>query len=68
MSMQNIEYTAPVKVGDKISTVVQNLGEKGDGIARYDNFTVIIPKARIGEEITVKIKKVFEKYCFAERI
>lgn len=64
--MQNSKYTQPVKALDVIKVTIQNLGDKGDGIARHENFVIIVPQAQIEKTYEVRIKKVFPTYAIAE--
>lgn len=43
-----------------------DLGTKGDGIAKHDNFVIIIPATEVGKTYKIQIRKVFEKYAVGE--
>lgn len=60
------KYTPPVKAGETYDVTIQNLGEKGDGIAKINKFAVIIPGTEIDKTYKIRIKKVLDKYAFAE--
>lgn len=59
-------YTQPVKVGDVLQVTIVNLGEKGDGIARFKDFVIVVPGCNIDETLKVKVKKVFPKWALGE--
>ena len=40
------EYQKPVEVGDVIEVTIESTGAKGDGIAKVNNFVIIIPGAK----------------------
>ena len=61
-------YTQPVKVGDNVIESIINIGEKGDGVAKKDNFVIIVPKGELNKRYNLRIKKVFEKYAIADII
>lgn len=61
-----MSYNKPLKVGDIVTVCIENLGEKGDGIARYENFAIIIPHTEIDKAYKVRIKKVFPTFCIGE--
>lgn len=61
-----MSYTQPVKVNDEIQVNVENIGEKGDGIARFQDFVIIIPEGKIENSYKVRIKKVFKTWALAE--
>lgn len=62
------KYTQPVKVGDEVDIEVENIGEKGDGVARYKKFVIIVPNGEIEKKYKVKIKKVFNTWALSEII
>lgn len=57
---------APVKVGDEISVKIESVGEKGDGIAKVQGFVIIVPGAKEGEEVKIRITRVLRKLGFGE--
>ncbi|MFH1455833.1 MAG: TRAM domain-containing protein [archaeon] len=59
---------APVKVGDEIDVTIESLGEKGDGIAKVNNFVIVVPGGKEGETVKVRITRVLRKVAFAEVI
>lgn len=62
------QYTQPVKILDVINVTIENIGEKGDGIARHQKFVIITPNTQIEKNYKVRIKKVFPTYAIAEVI
>ena len=63
-----ISGKVPVEVGDEFNVFISALGERGDGIARHDNFVIIVKGAETGKNYKIGITKVFDKYAFAEII
>ncbi|MEA3378795.1 MAG: TRAM domain-containing protein [Nanoarchaeota archaeon] len=61
-------FFAPVKEGEEINVKIDAIGEKGDGIAKVRGFVLIIPEAKVGDEVKVKITRVLRKVGFAEVI
>ncbi|AGK61959.1 putative RNA-binding protein, contains TRAM domain [Archaeoglobus sulfaticallidus PM70-1] len=61
-----MERNPPVNVGDIRTVTVEAIGEKGDGIARISGYVVFVPNVEVDQEVTVRITKVLNKYCFAE--
>lgn len=59
-------YRKPVEVGDVIEVTIESTGAKGDGIAKVNNFVVIVPGAKEGQKVKVKISRVLKKMAFAE--
>ncbi len=63
---QKNNMTPPVSEGEHIDVRIDNIGEKGDGIARVKGFVLFIPDVKKGESVRVKINKVLPKAGFAE--
>jgi len=59
-------YQKPVEVGDVIEVTIESTGAKGDGIAKVNNFVIIIPGAKEGDKVKIKISRVLKKMAFAE--
>jgi len=65
--MKNLRIP-PVKEGEEIDVVIEAVGKKGDGIAKKDGFVIIVPNAKEGDRVRVKMTKVLLKVGFAEII
>jgi len=51
--------------GNEITVEVTDMDMDGRGIAKFKNYTIIIPKAVTGEKVTVRIMKVKDKLAYA---
>lgn len=60
--------TAPVRENQEIEVVIDDIGSRGDGIARIQGYLIFVPRSRIGERIKVRIRSVGEKFAVAEKI
>lgn len=59
---------APIWRGQQLEVVIDDIGSKGDGIARMHNYMIFVSGGKVGERITVKIVSVGGKFAVAERI
>jgi len=59
---------APVKENEEVEVVIDDIGSRGDGIAKLQGFLIFVPSCKIGERTRVKIMSVKEKFAVAERI
>lgn len=59
---------APVRPGQELDVKIEAVGEKGDGIAKVKGFVLFVPGVKEGDEVKIKINKVFRKVGFAESI
>ncbi|MEM1540029.1 MAG: TRAM domain-containing protein [Candidatus Bathyarchaeia archaeon] len=59
---------APVKENQELEVVIDDIGSKGDGIARIQGYLIFVPNSKIGERIRVRIVSVGGKFAVAERI
>ncbi len=48
--------------------VINDIGTRGDGIARIQNYLIFVPQVKVGERLKVKILKVGRKFASAEKI
>ncbi len=60
------EFDKPVDEGDTVEVEIEDLGSKGDGIARIDGFVIFVPGGEVGEEYEVEITSIGRKFAFAE--
>lgn len=58
----------PVRKGQEIDVVINDIGTRGDGIARIQNFLIFVPQVKVGERVKVKIMSVGKKFAIAEKI
>lgn len=59
---------APVKEGQEIDVVIDDIGSRGDGITRIQGFLIFVPQTKIGERLKVKIVKVKGRFAIAEKV
>lgn len=66
-STSNRGQGPPVDRGDTRTVDIEDIGEKGDGIARVERgYVVIVPDTEQGERVTIEITDVRENMGFAE--
>jgi len=56
----------PVDEGDVVELEIEDLGSKGDGIARIDGFVIFVPGGEVDETYEVEITSVGRKFAFGE--
>ena len=57
----------PVAEGETRVVEIDNIGDKGDGVARIDGgYVVIVADAEVGERLRVEMDQVRENVAFAE--
>lgn len=56
----------PIKVGQILEVDIITKGEKGDGIAKVEGFTIIVPEVDIQENLKIKITRVEQSYGFGK--
>ncbi len=60
--------SAPVRENQELEVVIDDIGSRGDGIARIQGFLIFVPRSKIGERVKVRIMSVGEKFAVAEKI
>ena len=58
----------PVEEGKEYEIIIDATGRKGDGIAHLQGFVIIVPGAKIGEKLMVKVNSIKQTFCTAEII
>ncbi len=59
-------FDKPVSEGEIVEVEVEDLGSKGDGIARKEGFVIFVPGGEVGETYDVEVTSVGRKFAFAE--
>ncbi|MFY9199567.1 MAG: TRAM domain-containing protein [Methanosarcina flavescens] len=57
--------SVPVEEGEVYDVTIQDIARQGDGIARIEGFVIFVPGTKVGDEVRIKIDRVFPKYGFA---
>lgn len=60
------DFDKPVSEGDTVEVEIDDLGSKGDGIARVEGFVVFVPGAEVEQTYEVEVTSVGNKFAFAE--
>tara|TARA_Y100000310_G_scaffold30045_1_gene28582 strand:- start:5243 stop:5629 length:387 start_codon:yes stop_codon:yes gene_type:complete len=58
--------SSPVREGEELDVTIEAVGAKGDGIAKKNGFVLFIPNTKEGDNVKVRVTKVFRKVGFAE--
>lgn len=58
----------PVKEGQELEVVIDDIGSRGDGTARIRGFLIFVPKTKVGERLKVKITAVHRGFALAEKV
>lgn len=53
----------PVRQGKNYEIHIERLGTSGEGVGRYENFTVFVPHALAGERVLARIEEVKKTYA-----
>ncbi len=67
MAFDDDDYSdKPVEEGKTYEVEIEDLGSKGDGIARVDGFVVFVSDTEVGERVAVEINSVGSKFAFGD--
>jgi 23S rRNA (uracil1939-C5)-methyltransferase len=55
----------PVRLGEPLELVIDNLTHSGEGVGRYQGFTVFVPCALPGERVLAEVISLKPTYCRA---
>ncbi len=65
---RDYDVPKPIKVGEEYDIEINEVGSKGDGIARIKNFVVFITDSKKGEKVRIKITDVRDRFALAEKV
>jgi predicted RNA-binding protein with TRAM domain len=51
-----------------MEVAIDDIGSRGDGIARIQGYLIFVAGSKIGERVKVRIRSVSGKFAVAERI
>ena len=60
------EQAARIEEGKIMEVYIEDVGRKGDGVARLDNYIIYVSGAMKGQTVKVRIEKVAGTVCFAK--
>ena len=55
----------PLKKDDIVTVRIEQIGSEGEGIAKYEGYTLFVKDAVVGDEVTVKVLKAKKNYGYA---
>lgn len=58
----------PVKEGEEYDVSIEEVGARGDGFARVQNFVIFVQGSQKGEKLRVRVKSVHSKFAIAEKV
>ena len=58
----------PVKENQEIEVMIDDIGSRGDGIAKIQGYLIFVPRSKMGERVKVRVQSVNEKFAVAERL
>jgi len=61
-------FRQPVVVNGEYDIEIEEVGSKGDGIARIKGFVIFVPNTNKGEKCKIKIKEIRRKFAIGEKV
>jgi predicted RNA-binding protein with TRAM domain len=62
------DFEKPVKIGETYDVEINEVGSRGDGIARVKNFVVFVSDTKKGEKCKIKITQVRRRFATGEKV
>ncbi len=59
---------SPVKENQEIEVMIDDIGSRGDVIAKIQGYLIFVPRSKTGERVKVRVQSVNEKFAVAERL
>jgi 23S rRNA (uridine2552-2'-O)-methyltransferase len=60
--------TAPVREGEELDVVVDDVGSEGDGVVKIDGYALFVPDTETGDSVRIRVTDVKSGFGFAEVI
>lgn len=60
--------SVPVKENQELEVMIDDIGSRGDGVARIQSYLIFVPNSKVGERLKVRIIRVGGKFAVAEKI
>lgn len=60
--------SSPVKENQELEVVIDDIGSRGDGIAKMEGFLIFGPRSKMGERVKVSIVSMGGKFAVAEKV
>jgi predicted RNA-binding protein with TRAM domain len=64
---ERFDVPKPIKVGEEYDVEINEIGSKGDGIARIKNFVVFVNGVKKGEKAHIRITEVRNRFAIGEK-
>jgi len=58
----------PVDVNNEYEADIQEISQRGDGIAKIEGFVVFIPNTKQGEHVKFKVTRVGNRFAMGELV
>src|SRR5947208_2422557 len=65
-SVERDRGPVPVEEGQEIDVMIDSVGRRGDGIARFNNFVIFVPGTNTGDKVKVRITGVRNNFATGE--
>ena len=62
------QESKPVKLGEEYEVTIQDISWKGEGVTWIKGFIVLVPHAKAGEKLRIRITKAGSRYAEAEHV
>nr|YP_009238407.1 ribosomal protein S2 [Bracteacoccus aerius]AMO01285.1 ribosomal protein S2 [Bracteacoccus aerius] len=65
--IKKAKKTTLPRIGEILDVTIAKSGPKGSGLVQlFENFTLIVPKTQVGEQLQVKVTRIKSNYAFAK--
>lgn len=66
--MENHRQPQQKNTEEGIEVEVIGIGSKGDGIAKHQGKTVIVPETKIGDKVRIVVTNEYKNILFAQKV
>ncbi len=58
----------PVEIDKEYESEIEEMGRRGDGIARIKGFIILVPNTEQGKQVKFKITRIGKKFAIGELV
>ena len=58
----------PVEFNEEYEAKIENMSERGDGIAKIEGFVIFVPNTKLGEQVKFRITRVANRFAIGELV
>ena len=68
VQLEQMVRPSPVKEGEEYDMIIEDVGNKGDGICSIKGFRIYVPGAKTGDRVKIRIASIMGNFATASLV